>query len=232
MTDEISFPPLRDLPPGRHQARRQHLLSEIRREPAPRRPLAAMIPRFRLRFALPAAAALGVAAVCAVVFSGALGRSGTHPPSNSGVWSAYDLQNAAPPFSAMNLNFNRAGQGITSIDVTVNAATVGGTALVQVVRGAAADISQTSLAGGKVVFRQQVAMSTIASPRSGPPGTEALSTWSGTLSSSDWGGGCQNDRYVITVEVSPAHPTREAQGEWVESGWFTCRLGSDSGGSR
>jgi len=33
MTDQISFPPLRELPPGHREARRQHLLSEIAREP-------------------------------------------------------------------------------------------------------------------------------------------------------------------------------------------------------
>lgn len=33
MNDNLSFPPLRDLPPGHLEARKQHLLSEIAREP-------------------------------------------------------------------------------------------------------------------------------------------------------------------------------------------------------
>ena len=33
MTDQISFPPLRELPPGHHEARKQHLLGEIARQP-------------------------------------------------------------------------------------------------------------------------------------------------------------------------------------------------------
>jgi hypothetical protein len=130
---------------------------------------------------------------------------------------------AEPPhFLPIDLNFTRGDQGITSIGVTINASTLGGTALLQVVRGANADISQDNLAGGQVVFKEQVPMTDLASPKSGPPGTQALSTWSGTLSPSDWDGGCQKAKYVITVKVSPANPTPEARGEWVESGWFVC----------
>lgn len=89
---EISFPPLHDLSPGEHETRKQHLLSEIRREPERRRFSLPTTPPFRLRFVVPAAAAAGVAAVCAVVFSGALGGSGTHR-SSTGFWSA---QNGRP----------------------------------------------------------------------------------------------------------------------------------------
>lgn len=130
---------------------------------------------------------------------------------------------AEPPhFLPIDLNFTRGDQGITSIGVTVNAATRGGTALVQVVRVVGADISETSLAGGKVVFNEQVPMTNLASPKSGPPGTQPLSSWSGTLSPSDWEGGCQMAKYVITTKVSPANPTPEARGEWAESGMFIC----------
>jgi hypothetical protein len=86
---EISFPPLHDLSPGEHEKRKQHLLSEIRREPERRRFSLPTIPPLRLRFVAPAAAAVGVAAVCAVVFSGALGGSGTHRSSTS-FWSAHN----------------------------------------------------------------------------------------------------------------------------------------------
>jgi len=37
MTDQISFPPLRELPAGHREARKQHLLSEIARAPRPSR---------------------------------------------------------------------------------------------------------------------------------------------------------------------------------------------------
>jgi hypothetical protein len=78
MTEQISFPPLHDLSPGEHETRKQHLLSEIRREPEWRRFSLPTIPPLRLRVAVPAAAAVCVAAVCAVVFTAALGGSGNH----------------------------------------------------------------------------------------------------------------------------------------------------------
>lgn len=127
-----------------------------------------------------------------------------------------------PQFSPINLDFTRAGEGITSIAVTINAPTLGGTALLQVVRNPRADISYGDIAGGKVVFRERVPLTDIASPKGGPPGTQALSTWSGTLSTRAWGGGCARGKYVMTVKVSPANPTPEARGEWAESGWFAC----------
>jgi hypothetical protein len=130
---------------------------------------------------------------------------------------------AEPPhFLPIDLNFTRGDQGITSIGVTINASTLGGTALIQVVRVVGADISETSRAGGKVVFQEQVPMTDLASPKSGPPGTEPLSSWSGSLSPSDWDGGCQKAKYVITTKVSPANPTPEARGAWAESGMFIC----------
>lgn len=131
---------------------------------------------------------------------------------------------AAEPlqFSPFNLDFTRAGEKIRSVAVTINAATLGGTALLQVVRNARADISYGNLAGGKVVFQERVPLTDIASPKSGPPGTEALSSWSGTLPTSAWDGGCARGKYVLTVKVSPANPTPEARGEWAESGWFAC----------
>jgi hypothetical protein len=75
MTDQISFPPLLDFSPGELEAQKQHLLSEISMEPQRRRSWLPTIPPLRLRFAAPAVAAVGVAAICAVVFSGALGSS-------------------------------------------------------------------------------------------------------------------------------------------------------------
>jgi hypothetical protein len=48
MTDRISFPPLRDLPPGHHAARKQHLLGEIAHVRA-RPPLPAVQPPGRRR---------------------------------------------------------------------------------------------------------------------------------------------------------------------------------------
>jgi hypothetical protein len=73
---EISFPPVHDLSPSELEIRKQHLVSEIRREPERRLSLPT-IPQLRLRVALPAMAAFGAAA-CAVIFTGAFGGSRTH----------------------------------------------------------------------------------------------------------------------------------------------------------
>lgn len=76
MTEQISFPPLLDLSPSELQAHKQHLVSEIAQQPEPRRLSLPGLPSFRLRFALPAIAAVG-AAVAAVIFTGTLGGGAT-----------------------------------------------------------------------------------------------------------------------------------------------------------
>jgi hypothetical protein len=129
-------------------------------------------------------------------------------------------------FSPITLSFTRGGQGLTAIDVTVNAATLGGTAQLEVVRGVIEGRPEAS--PSQVVYQEQVPMTNLSSPSSGPPGTVVLSTWSGTLSPRDWAGGCQKGPYEITVKVSPAHPTTGARGEYAESGSFSCS--SSSGG--
>jgi hypothetical protein len=186
----------------------------LRRAGETPRPAAGRFSRRRLVLVL--AACVAVAAP-AVALSGVLSSGSSRPTSEP------------PQFSPINLDFTRGSQGVTSIDVTINAATLGGTALLQVVRsqfdqapGAPPGEPATT---GQVVFQEQVPMTNIASPTSGPPGTQALSTWSGTLSPSGWDGGCQKAPYWLTVKVSPAHPTIEAQGEWAQSGWFVCSSG-------
>jgi hypothetical protein len=94
--------------------------------------------------------------------------------------------------------------------------------LVQVVHGV---IDETHT--GQVVFQENVPMTDITSPISGPPGLELLSTWSGTLSPSDWTGGCGRGPYEITVQVTPKlnpiEPNRSPPGgESIESGSFSC----------
>ena len=127
-----------------------------------------------------------------------------------------------PYFNPLELQFSHDGDRLTSIDVTVNAATLGGTARIRVVQGVI-DEGHT----GQVVFQGTVPMTDIASPVSGPPGLELLSTWSGTLSPSDWTGGCGRGPYEITVQVTPKlNPTNPngppPNGESIESGSFSC----------
>jgi hypothetical protein len=159
------------------------------------------------RMALALAACIAVA-VPAVVFSGVLGSSDT-PAERSQV----------PPtsrrpvgFMPIALHFTRAAQGITSIDVTVNSSSRDATMQLQVLRGNPYGPDS----GRKVVFQKQVPMTDIASPAAGPTGTVALSTWSGTLSPSDWNGGCQNALYAVKAQ---------GQGMTTLSQWFSCSSG-------
>lgn len=168
----------------------------------------ARVPRRRLVLAL----GICIAAALAAFLSGAF--SSTHG-GTAGL-------GPGPHFNPLELQFQHEGSRLTSIDVTVNAATLGGTVVVRVVQGV---IDETH--SGKMVFQESAPMTDVTSPVSGPPGLELLSTWSGTLSPSDWTGGCQDGPYEITVQVTPAvNPTNPngppPNGEEVESGSFSC----------
>jgi hypothetical protein len=112
----------------------------------------------------------------------------------------------------MALRLTRSGQRVTSLAVTVNAPTHETTMQLQVLRGSpdGPDSNRT------VVFEEQVPMTNIASPANGPSGTVALSTWSGTLTPTDWDGGCQNALYTV----------RGVAGiQTAEAAWFRCSRG-------
>ncbi len=209
MTDEFPFPALHEPQPGELKRRRDHLLSEITREPAPRSGWRAPVGPLRLRYALPALAVAGAAAASGLIFTGAL--SGAKPVASG----------HPPAYEPLKLAFTRDGSGaVTSIAVTAEAATLGGTANVYVVQGQ--DYSTNDVPVNQVVFQEEVPMTDIASPASGPPGTVALSTWSGVIPTSEWKGGCQSGPYEIALQVSPANPTPPTNGEAALSGSFTC----------
>ena len=52
MSSDNRIPPQRDLPPGRLEARREHLLAEIARDPEPRRPWRAAVPALAVALAV------------------------------------------------------------------------------------------------------------------------------------------------------------------------------------
>jgi hypothetical protein len=165
----------------------------------------------RRRMALALAACIAVAAP-AVVFSGLF--SSSHTPAPQGQVPSTARGGARPPgFTALTLRLTHGAQGITSIDVTVKAPGRGADMLLQVLRGNPYGPDF----GRQVVFQgHPVPMTDIASPADGPPGTVALSTWSGTLSPSDWDGGCQNALYAVQAQVG---------GMTALSEWFSCSSG-------
>ena len=78
----------------------------------------------------------------------------------------------------------------------------------------------------QIVFQEQSALTDIAPPPTGSPGTVALSTWSGTLSPPDWTGGCQEDElYNVSAVVVPAGSSYDDPpdgSQTVRSEWFSC----------
>jgi hypothetical protein len=169
-------------------------------------------PRFtRRRIALALVVCVAVAAP-AVVFSGLF--SASHTPARQGQGPHPPRPGARPPaFTPIRLDFTRGAQGITSIGVTVNAPDRDAHLRLQVLRGNPYGPDS----GRQVVFEgQSVPMTNIRSPAEGPHGTVALSTWSGTLSPSDWDGGCQNALYAVQAQGG---------GMTALSPWFHCRSG-------
>jgi hypothetical protein len=76
MTDYFESPPLRDLPPGRLEARKQHLLNEIARAPEKSR-YALPIPLFERRRPWQPAAVVALAVAATVVLLSVFGGSGS-----------------------------------------------------------------------------------------------------------------------------------------------------------
>lgn len=178
----------------------------------------------RRRVALVLAACIAVA-VPAVAVSGLLRTSSTTAPQSQ----PPPAKRGARPlgFAPMTLNITREGQTITSIGVTVNAPTRDATMLLQVITGSPYG-HIVSPATRKIVFQEREPMTNIASPATGPAGTAALSTWSGTLSPSDWTGGCQHALYEVYATAVPSgasfdNPPSGSQS--VGSEWFRCSSG-------
>ena len=164
----------------------------------------------RRRTAVVLAAGIAVAAP-AVAFSGVLSSSSApqSSPPNPVLTTRPPAVRTPLGFSPIALQLTRSGQRVTSIDVTVNAPTREATMLLQVLRGSpyGPDSNRT------VVFQEQVPMTSIVSPANGPSGTVALSTWSGTLTPSDWDGGCQNALYTVKAVAGI---------QTTEAAWFRC----------
>lgn len=191
----------------------------VRRAEEEARRVRAVCPRRRL--ALAALAACLAAAAAAVGFSGVLTSA---PPTSTPTTKGHGIP---PGYSPMNLSFTRNGQTVTSLAVTVNASFTDGTLQLQVLHGNPYGPTSGPAPDRQVVFQEQEPMTNIASPSSGAPGTEALSTWSGTLSPSEWTGGCQQGQYEVWATVVPAGSSFTSPlpdgSESSGSQWFTCQ---------
>jgi hypothetical protein len=218
MTDKISFPPSLDLSPNELEIEMQQLLTAIAQLDRPRRR-----PTFALRPGRVALVAFGavLAGAAALVIT-----MHTHPPTSS------VPRTARPPgFQPLALTFTSGGQGVSSINVTVNSPISDASLQIQVLRS---DLSQPeqamqqSPADQQVVYQEQIPMTNISSPASGPGGTVALATWSGVLATTDWTGGCQNALYRVVAEIaapSGSYSSFSAPEDTFSGRWFNCSSG-------
>ena len=137
---------------------------------------------------------------------------------------------------------NRDGETLSSIDVTVNGARYANATLtLQVLYSDASPSSYPTAADPRsVVFEETVPMTSTGAPgtSTGGPGEDvSVSHWSGTLSPSDWKGGCQLGQYRILTAVyadgsSIADPFNSADADRAASPWFPgCGPGTGPTGS-
>jgi hypothetical protein len=98
----------------------------------------------------------------------------------------------APTADQFDDTITRTDGAITSIAVTVFGERVDSTATLEVHM----DTGEV-FGGGHVVFSKHVSLNSSPSP----PRWGTVSEWSGTLSPSDWDGGCQNAAYWLSVRI-------------------------------
>jgi hypothetical protein len=235
MTDQISFPPLLDLSPGELQAHKEHLVSEIAQQPERRRLSLPVVPPLRLRFALPAVAAV-FAAVAAVIFTGTLGdasknatgtRGGT--PTQTGTLGTPPVVRGmqVPSFGLSGPDYKFSGGTLSSIALTVRTDNFAdATMQLRVLHSDSSSVADARSDSAQVVFHEQAAMTSTGA--TAPDAAHA--TWSGTLSTSDWQGGCQAGLYQIQTAVyqagsaiaDPFTTTSSIPTERSVTEWFSC----------
>ena len=174
--------------------------------------------RPRPRLLVAAAALAGLAAAGALVLAG---HSGGHTTSAAVRYPTPDLLHlpgllgghgppvsARPPIHDCSLGcayppapdqfddaITRADGAISSIAVTLRGTRVDSTAELQV------HIEGGPRGAGRVVFSEHISLNPIP-PGSGGARWGTLSEWSGRLSPSDWGGGCQDAVYWLTARIT------------------------------
>ena len=139
-----------------------------------------------------------------------------------GRWPFYDPRH--PTGMPLTLRPRRTGGRITSIKVTVNAPAHDSVLRVFVLRGS--ELGRSGPAPTHpAVFAERVRMTNLPGHGDLPAGLP-LATWTGTLSPTDWRGGCQNKQYEVYVEIRPATPLPKNHYSPLEgdlgSPWFRC----------
>lgn len=107
-------------------------------------------------------------------------------------------------FEGLELDFARDGKTTSAIAVRLTAPYRDAKAHLRVLRGNPyGGFAGAPTLDRQVVFQTHVRLKNIAAPDDGPPGSVALSTWSGTLTPSDWDGGCEKALYTVHAAMRP-----------------------------
>jgi hypothetical protein len=131
-----------------------------------------------------------VAAVSALLVLTSCGSAVRHSSSvTSEDHPSQQMLPSIPPLRALDLDFVRSNGVIESVQVDVKAPILNALVQMQVLRGPRRSKEAA------VVFDRSNEMTDVAPPPS------ALSSWSGTLSPSDWIGGCEHDQYSVAIFV-------------------------------
>jgi len=133
--------------------------------------------------------ALVVTAAIAGVLSTALDSQTTHPARGQTTQQVGGHLRLFVPVT--DVNITRSGHAVTSISFTVRDANIPDAMLA---------IQVLKKDDGQIVFEERVPMMNTGSTDPDTP----VSVWSGTLSPSDWTGGCQDAEYMINAAVYPA----------------------------
>lgn len=126
-------------------------------------------------------------------------------------------------FEGLELDFARDGKTTSAIAVRLTAPYRDAKAHLRVLRGNPyGGFAGAPTLDRQVVFQTHVRLKNIAAPDDGPPGSVALSTWSGTLTPSDWDGGCEKALYTVHAAMRPVVLPPYAAGIDVGSSCFSC----------
>ena len=157
--------------------------------------------------------------------------AGTGPTGSTGPTGDQGPNGAVGPTGAVgpiSVTFNRSGATLNAVDVTVNKGYANRSIHLEVRHRAAHDSSGYTT----VYFAGLDPAGSVALPARKLPAGVPLSPWSGTLSPSDWAGGCQSGIYWVYVTFGVAKADNDDKDEpdgddfrSVPSGSFSCTGG-------
>lgn len=222
MNDDNSLPPTRDLPPGRLNQRAEHLRSEITR-PRERHLLSSL--GSQILGAHPRVYAVGaVCVLLAVALSLALIPKSHNAPHTTG---------ADGPLMVTLTPDTQVVGGVAHVWAQLQFASDSGTGTITVFRFKGGPGSepynetlQAADQASKVVYEEQVAMTEVSAGNVSS-GEAPIWSWRGSLSTSDWAGGCEAG-YFYAIRALIGDPNSYSSAG--QTRWFTCQSDTNAAG--